>query len=664
MSQPYRPDIDGLRAIAVLLIVIFHLGGPISGGFVGVDVFFVISGFLITKIIIQDIDSGSFSFSAFYARRIRRIFPALLVMLTIVLVSGAFLLMPGDYEVTARSVLYASVSASNFYFLKHTGYFDVASEMMPLLHTWSLAIEEQFYLVWPATLVFLVHLFGRSRRNIGLFVAIVCAAGFVLCIHQTQTNPKAAFYLPHTRAWELDVGALLAVIPRARYTASRVVAHIAGLAGLALILWSALSLTRSSPFPSYHAALPVAGAALLVAPWRSVGLVQRLLSFAPFTFVGKISYSLYLWHWPIITLYRHYQMDAPMSVIEQACLAVIILVVSWASWTFVEEPFRRSRRDAQVSIGCGLTATAAVGLLAFVIVIKSGFPERAPGAEQYASLEVMWNWDCRHKREIPISHPSSCVLGTGDTKIAGLLIGDSHAQHFAPLIDVAAQEIGISFATSQNQGCMPLLGSTSLRRFFPPDPGYGQHCAKLIAPILSYVRSNPDINVIILAAAWVGYPTDLYRDSPNERGGQRGIELMADAFDEFFRSLDRPGLKFLVIGDVPQVLPYNYLCLSKSPMILRRPCPPPILKTPRSTFGAYQEEIRSSLRDLTNRWPNVSVLLPHDLMCDDDGCSTSLNGDYLYRDLNHLRRNLTPETATQLVHLLRLPSAISATLPP
>src|SRR4051794_26669742 len=209
----HRADIDGLRAIAVLLIFIFHLGGPVSGGFVGVDVFFVISGFLITSIIIRGIENRSFTFVGFYARRIRRIFPALLTMLTVVLLAGIFLLMPGDYDVTGRSALYAAASASNFYFLKHTGYFDVASEMMPLLHTWSLAIEEQFYLLWPITLVLLVRLVGLNRRAIGLYVAAICAISLALCIHQTQINPKAAFYLPHTRIWELDVGVLLAIIP-------------------------------------------------------------------------------------------------------------------------------------------------------------------------------------------------------------------------------------------------------------------------------------------------------------------------------------------------------------------------------------------------------------------------------------------------------------------
>src|SRR3954453_7288099 len=216
----HRADIDGLRAVAVLLIVFFHLGSYPPGGFVGVDVFFVISGFLITTIILRDIEVGRFSFAAFYARRMRRILPALLVMLIVALGAGAFLLMPGDYEATGRSALYAAGSLSNFYFFNHTGYFDVASDLMPLLHTWSLGVEEQFYLVWSALLVFIVAIVGTSRPRVGFAVAVLCFTSLAWCLYQTLNDPKAAFYLPQTRAWELGVGALLAIVPRSRYPAS------------------------------------------------------------------------------------------------------------------------------------------------------------------------------------------------------------------------------------------------------------------------------------------------------------------------------------------------------------------------------------------------------------------------------------------------------------
>jgi peptidoglycan/LPS O-acetylase OafA/YrhL len=653
----YRADIDGLRAVAVGLIIFYHLGMYPPGGFIGVDVFFVISGFLITTIIVQEIEAGRFSFAAFYARRIKRILPALLVMLIVVLSAGAFFLMPGDYEVTGWSALYAAGSMSNFYFLRHTGYFDVASESMPLLHTWSLGVEEQFYLAWPAILVCIVVI-GKSRRNVGAVVGLLSGISLAWCIYRMHTDPKAAFYLPQTRAWELGTGALLAIVPRSRYSASLTIANAAGIAGLGIILWSAFSLSGTSPFPGYNALPPIAGAALLIAPWRASGLMQRFLSREPFTFLGRISYSLYLWHWPIIVLYRHFELGAPLSLLERIALAAVTLAAAWMSWAFVEEPFRRSRWTVPTSIGAGITAAIAVALVSFGIANARGFPDRAPDVERYASPDVMWDWHCARPGEIHGVPGTSCILGAGTSEIRGVLLGDSHAEHFAPLIDVAAREIGMSVMLFR-PGCMPMLGTTSVKRFFPSNPNYSQYCAELMKSVLNYIRSLPGLDLIVLASAWIGYPYDLYRNDPNERGNQHGLELLGEAFDEFFRSLDRPGLKFLVIGDVPQLMPYNHSCLSKTKMILRRPCPATMLKTPLALGGAYQQGVRSVIRDLPNRWPNVSVLIPHDLMCGDNDCPTILNGEFLYRDMNHLRRNLSEETKEQLIQMLGLPEALS-----
>ena len=655
----HRADIDGLRAIAVLLIVFFHLGLQPPGGFIGVDVFFVISGFLITTIILRDIEVGRFSFAAFYARRMRRILPALLVMLTVALGAGAFLLMPGDYEATARSALYAAGSLSNFYFFKHTGYFDVASDLMPLLHTWSLGVEEQFYLVWPALLVVIVAIVGTSRRKLGFVVAVLCLTSLAWCLYRMRNDPKAAFYLPQARAWELGIGALLAIVPRSRYPASLAVATAAGLSGLSLILWSAFSLTSAAPFPGASALAPVAGTALLIAPWRATGPVQKALSFEPFTFLGRISYSLYLWHWPLLVLYRQYQLGAPLSTTESAGLAVVILAAAWISWAFVEEPVRRSGWAASTTIKAGLTAAGAVAMAGLAITLASGFPSRAPGAERYASLDVMWDWNCHDLQDLSGSGLPGpyCILGTGRPKIAALLIGESHAEHMAPLIDVAAQENGISVAFSNSRpACMPLLGSTSVQRYFPQSPNYNQFCADLIRPVLNYIRTRPDLHLVILASAWTSYPSDLYRNDPSERSERHGLDMLAQGFDEFFGALDRPDLRFLVIDQMPTLVPYNHSCLSQTGLIWRRPCPGTMMKTATT---AIEEKVLAVIRDLPSRWPRVSVLLPRDLMCDDQGCPTTLNGEFLYRDTSHLRRNLKAETTEQLVNLLHLPATLA-----
>jgi peptidoglycan/LPS O-acetylase OafA/YrhL len=661
----YRADIDGLRAIAVLLIVFFHLGAYPPGGFIGVDIFFVISGFLITIIIVQEHGAGRFSFMAFYARRIKRILPALLVMLAVVLGAGAFLLMPGDYEVTGRSALYTATSLSNFYFLRHTGYFDAAADMMPLLHTWSLGVEEQFYLVWPAAFVFIVSIVGSSRRKLAAVVAILCLVSLAWCLYQMRSDPKDAFYLPQTRAWELGIGALLAILPRSTYSTSWAVASAAGFTGLALILWSACSLTSTSPFPGSNALAPIAGAALLVAPWRATGPVQKILALQPFTFFGRISYSLYLWHWPIVVLYRQYQLGAPLSPLESNILAAIILAAAWISWAFVEEPARRSRWSVSTSIGTGLAGASAVALAGFGIATAHGLPSRAPDSERYASGEVMWNWNCPHPRDLSGSGlpATSCILGANTSKPTGLLLGDSHAEHFAPLIDVAAREIGTSVVAFSGPRCMPLLGSTSVKRNYPELPDYNEFCAGLIKPFLEYIRTSPDLNLVVLASAWISYPPLLYRGDPNDRSDQHGLELLREAFDEFFRSLARPGLKFLVIGNVPPLMHYfNHTCLSNGGIILRfshSPCPAEMLETPSTFRAAYFEDVRTIIRDLPSRWANVSVLIPQDFICTSRGCPNTLNGEFLYRDESHIRRNLKAETTEQLVHLLHLPEALA-----
>ncbi len=655
----HRADIDGLRAIAVLLIVLFHLRLSPPGGFVGVDVFFVISGFLITTIILRDIEVGRFSFGAFYARRMRRILPALLVMLIVTLGAGAFLLMPGDYGAAGRSALYAAGSLSNVYFFNHTGYFDVSSDLMPLLHTWSLGVEEQFYLVWPALLVMIIAIVGTSRRKVGFVVAALCLTSLAWCLYRMRHDPKAAFYLPQARAWELGVGALIAIVPRSRYPASFAVAAAAGLAGLSLILWSAFSLTSASPFPGINAIVPVAGAALLIAPWPATGPVQRLLSLEPLTFLGRISYSLYLWHWPILVLWRQYQLGAALSTTESAVLAVVILAIAWISWACIEEPVRRAGWAAPRVIKTGLTAASAVALAGLAITIANGFPSRAPGAERYASLDVMWDWNCRHVHDLSESGLPGpyCILGADGSKISALLIGESHAEHMAPLIDVAAGANGISVAFSNSRpACMPLLGSTSVQRYFPQSPDYNRFCADLIKPVLGYIRTHPDLHLVILSSAWTSYPSDLYRNDPSERSERHGLELLAQGFDELFGALDRPDLRVLVIDQLPTLVPYNHSCLSQTGLILRRPCPATMMKT---VTTAHEEKVLAVIRDLPKRWPHVSVLLPRDFMCNDVGCPTTLNGEFLYRDTTHLRRNLKADTTQQLVELLHLQDALT-----
>jgi len=299
----YRSDVDGLRALAIVAVVLFHAGfSVVPGGFVGVDVFFVISGFLITGLITDELRQGEFSFWQFYARRVRRIFPALFAMLAAVLLAGYFILTPDEYQTLGASAAYSSAFMANVYFWLHTSYFDQYANTMPLLHLWSIGVEEQFYLIWPLFMV-LVWRYVRLSQSAAL-VALACATILlaILCVVWTGIDSKSAFYLPFTRLWEFALGASLLALPVIHQP--RFADALSALGALAIVL-AALTFNASLDYPGYYSLLPCAGAAAVIAAGER-SLVGRLLSLGPSVLLGKISYSLYLWHWPIIVFYVTY----------------------------------------------------------------------------------------------------------------------------------------------------------------------------------------------------------------------------------------------------------------------------------------------------------------------------------------------------------------------
>ena len=298
----YRPDIDGLRAIAVVSVILFHLNA-LRGGFVGVDIFFVISGFLITSLLWKEIQAtGTVSLIGFYDRRIRRIFPALFAMFAVSWVVGFLYLFPNEFTAFARSMLAALLSVANLFFWRESGYFAAAASTKPLLHTWSLGVEEQFYVLFPPLLALLYKL---SARRLKLSLTVLALLSFALCVALTRSSPDAAFYLPVTRAWQLLFGSLLALNDLA-VLRHRLWRNAAALLGLLILGYTLLRFSSATPFPGYMALLPTLAAALLIAAGtKGKTLVGRVLSFKPFVFVGLISYSLYLWHWPLIVFADH-----------------------------------------------------------------------------------------------------------------------------------------------------------------------------------------------------------------------------------------------------------------------------------------------------------------------------------------------------------------------
>ena len=465
MKQHYRPEIDGLRAVAVLAVVLYHAGGLLPGGYVGVDVFFVISGYLITRLIRDRVDAGTFSIVEFWERRIRRLMPALVVMVAATLVLGHALLIPPDLRDLGASSVAQAALVANVYFWRQTGYFAEAAETKPLLHTWSLAVEEQFYLALPPALM-LLALWARRRTPWAL--SALAAGSFAVSLYGTEHHPTATFFLLPTRAWELLAGSLLTYLPdppaRSRW------GRAAQWVGMAMVIAPMFALDRRSPFPGVAAIPPVAGTAALI--WGSAagsrGALKRLLSTGPFTSVGLISYSLYLWHWPIL-VYLGVRWPDHGALALAAAIALSLLAGA-CSWRFVETPIRRggslSSRRSLFAAAALATGTLAAGGLA--LVGADGLPGRFDSSLSPLFHDTQWRGreyatprSSPEARFVPLGAP---VDATGGGRPDFFLWGDSHAMALAGAVDRVASQRGLrgfAFVKSSHlpvpDGWMPFL---------------------------------------------------------------------------------------------------------------------------------------------------------------------------------------------------------------
>ena len=434
----YREDIDGLRAVAVSIIVLFHFGvSSLSGGYVGVDVFFVISGFLITKLILEDIRQGRFSLGNFYHRRVRRIAPSLLATLSLTLAGGYFVLSPAHFEDLGLATQATVLSLSNVLFWTQSGYFDTNAIYKPLLHTWSLAVEEQFYFVWPLLLVFLVKKTTRPRALLclgGLSLLSLGSAEFVL-----KRDPAGAFFLPLFRIYEFGFGAALAITGRiARPGAG---AHLASVAGLALIIGAGLGYSEHVRFPGLTALVPCLGAALLIYSGPH-GAINRVLAIHQIRYVGLISYSLYLVHWPILVYFAYYR-GIPNTWVEIAALCSAALVLAALLYHLVETPFRKKVpagfwiSGKQLGISVSVTALV-ITLLGGRIDEMRGYPDRLSG-EMRAVQDRITHAKAERRAAIRLTNchftPDTADALAEDmsdclpTKVrnAIVVVGDSHA---------------------------------------------------------------------------------------------------------------------------------------------------------------------------------------------------------------------------------------------
>ncbi|MBZ4185589.1 acyltransferase [Thermomonas sp. RSS23] len=624
----YRKDIDGLRAIAVLAVVLYHYGiGPLHGGFVGVDIFFVISGYLITGIINKEIEQGSFTFSGFYERRIRRIFPALFAMLFATLAVGAWLLLPSDLVRLGNSTVATLLFGSNILFRRQSGYFDTSSEYNPLLHTWSLAVEEQFYIGLPILLL-LLHRFMRGE-GLKLALLICAVVSFVLCFWVQLLRPTATFFLAPFRAWELLLGSLLAVgaLPPLRHAVART--SVSWLA-LAALLWSLWWIKTGAAFPGWQAAIPVlATAGLLHAGAHGGSPVQRLLSVRPVVFIGLISYSLYLWHWPLLVFVRYRNAMQPLEPAIKWPLFALALALAATSYRWVETPFRRRKQATGHDPRRTLFASAAVAGL--VIASAAATTRIDAGWQARFTPEVVALDAARHPLipfqecdgHEPDIHGTTCRLGVGSGAPTVLLWGDSHALAWAPALDAVLKREGKAGLLAPNSACPPLLGVGN-----PVDPACHDDNSKIMRIIHAH-----HFEMIVLHASWASYSAPNGKYSLFDDEGHTGNDaVFPQALRRTLDALVPLTGRILLIGPTPRA-PGDIPFLLAIARRFDRPAPPELSKNWMHLKTAWYWKAANRFRGSKN----IELINPEPWFCDDIKCRyLDSSGELLYRDDGHL----------------------------
>lgn len=594
----YRRDIDGLRAVAVLPVVLFHFGlTAIPGGFTGVDIFFVISGYLISGSLLDDLERGQFSIVSFYWRRARRILPALVFVTLLACIAALFILLPSDLHEFSLSVIAASTFWSNVYFWKTTNYFSIDAELRPLLHTWSLSVEEQYYIFAPI-LMFLIYRYF-AKRWLTILLPIILGS-FVLAVMATSMAPTAGFYLLPTRMWELMLGAVL-MLKRPPALGSRLLMELVGLAGFGLVAVGFLTISESDPFPGYNALYPCLGAALLIYAGQNAPatIATRILEVRPLVWIGLISYSLYLVHWPINS-FVHYLSLRSVDLSTAAVMLVASLALAAFSWKYVEQPFRQKRTfTAPVPIfafSAGAIALLCVGGAAGVI--GNGFPQRFPDyAQQRIPVGDWRNGTCFNEGSSQIENWNieDCTRTRGFTTTV-LLWGDSFAAHYVSGLDANANKIQANIVEYTYAGCPPILSYFSYAR---------PNCTRFNQRALKVIR-DAGIRTVILSGRWTDYEARSF-----------------DGLQQTIDTLHGLGVRVFVIGQSPEFI----ADVRKIAFFAKRGN-----LSDTSWPMAMDPDINNRVRPFTE---GATFIDPLTFLCSAGRCSYADAGQFLYFDYGH-----------------------------
>lgn len=652
----YRPEIDGLRAIAVMSVIVFHSGASqLPGGFVGVDIFYVISGYLITKIIVLSLQSNTFTFSGFYVRRLKRLLPAALFVVVTSVLLGVFFLTPDKFIELSKSAIFSNLFIANIWFNNNSGYFDLSTQISPLLHMWSLSVEEQFYLIFPLVLFSSYRVSGI--KGVKLTILLITVFSLMLSISLSSKFPNYSFYMLPTRAWELGIGSLVAFLPlntsrNSTYTTSM------SAVGAVLILYGIFTISHNDIYPGYLALIPTLGAGLLIYSLvNDNNIVSKLITLRPLLFLGKISYSAYLWHWPIIVYYRIYIYEREFYSYETLLLIIVSIFTGYLSWRYVEERYRYRKYSYKTVFSLSLCATILAISIPGSVYFNHGFPERV--SDSVASItdqNLMWKWECTERISIfPDFNETYCVVGLPweESKNKGVVWGDSHSQHWAQILHQEALYQGASLVIAPEK-CPPYLDSKYVKSYYPKFPTFTEDCTRRNNQALSWLKKNPDISVVIMASAWSGHIRMLYTtETPINKSSlplhQKSAIVGRDLSEEAFRILlfQLPEKSILLLGDIPRPNRILNECAGlRSSMLMRENCDSTLYNFLSSKqVISWHRSSDEVLRTMSEEFENVETLIPGDFLCDGSHCLTYINKEFIYKDTNHIRRNLSNKTA-------------------
>lgn len=635
----YRPDIDGLRAFAIISVLIYHTyPSALPGGFVGVDIFFVISGFLISSLLFQEQDQGSINILSFYQRRVKRIFPALSIVLISTYVFGWLSLMPDEFKDVGKHIAAGSSFTSNIALWSEAGYFDTRAHTKPLLHLWSLGVEEQFYIFLPLLLI----LIPSAPKYRFLYISTCMATSFIACIIFSTADPAANFYWPITRFWELLIGVMASLAHVA--VSGKKTSNIKSAIGCTLIIYAVFATDEHRPFPGYAALAPTLGTALVIMANPSAQINKIVLASRWMIWVGLISFPLYLWHWPIIAYLRIITPENFASLRPWAIALSIFL--AWLTYRYVEIPFRKKPITLKQSLFL-IILMATIGLIGYNAHIRHGLRFRVASSQ----IEPEWfAWPssyenaiaCRKKisnNELDYCNDNNekSILTPGTT----LIVGDSHANHFFPGLADKYTKAGKEILLLGKGGCAPIFDLEIYQNGSP------QKCKSAINQALTIAENNNAVSTVVLSARWPLYinGTEFGINDTNKKRqlSPDNSKTPDDQFDIFLESLaitikrlQAAHKRVAIISTTPEMGFNPKYCFGEIKGLVFQRRAKSTCAIERSAFIDRNNRTQTALEKIKSRYPSILIIEPSEAICKEHLCWAESDGKPLYRDEDHL----------------------------